>query len=197
MKKLSKALLLLAAVLSSGSLMAAGLLDVNVIQGSNEKAVVSVANGGNEKCVVEVADPNGELVYYRHLKNSGNSYSEKFDFSGLADGNYTLSVKLGDETEVNSLRVKNGDVQITNQEEEIAPYFAMKGNLLEVNFLDFSKKAVKLKVYDDETDQLIYSTALNSDFTVNKAFDLSKFDHGRYDAVLENGDQVYDYEFKL
>ncbi|MFV0589889.1 MAG: hypothetical protein ACK5M7_00770 [Draconibacterium sp.] len=106
-------------------------------------------------------------------------------------------IKLEDETEINTLQIKDEHAQITNQEEEISPKFAVKGNLLEINYLDFSKTGMKLDVYDDETNQLLYSQNLDPEFTGHKVYDLSEFNPGKSDAVLENGDQAYDFSFSL
>jgi len=197
MKTLKKMMLLLVTILASGSVMATGLLNVSVIPGKNEKALVSVSDNDGDRCLVEVTDANGEMVYTHHIKHPGDSYRKLYDFSGLDDGNYTLSVILGDETLVNEMNVKNENVQISGQKEELAPYFKLKGKELELTFLNFDKQDVKFELYNDGTNQLVFKNDLSKDFRINKAVDLSKLNAGDYNAVLETPDEIYNYVFHL
>ncbi|WP_340111576.1 hypothetical protein [Maribellus mangrovi] len=196
MKNFKKAMLLLVTILASGSVMATGLLNVSVIPGKNEKALVSVSDNEGDRCMVEVADANGEMIYWHHIKNPGVSYHKIYNFSKLDDGNYTLSVKLGDETIENVMRVEDGNVQLSNQKEMVAPYFKLKGHELDFTFLNFEKQDVKFLLYNG-SNQLIYNNDLANNFTITKEVDLSKLKAGNYNAVLEAGDQLYNYEFHL
>ncbi|WP_167616297.1 hypothetical protein [Maribellus sediminis] len=197
MKNLKKTMLLLVTILASGSVMATGLLNVSVIPGKNEKALVSVSDNNGDRCMVEVTDVNGEMVYTHHIKHPGDSYEKLYDFSKLDDGNYTLSVILGDETLLSSMNIQNGNVQISGQKEELKPYFKLNGNELELTFLNFEKQDVKFQLYDDGTNELVFENDLANDFSINKEIDLSKLNAGDYNAVLETGDQLYNYAFHL
>ncbi|WP_167604755.1 hypothetical protein [Maribellus sediminis] len=197
MKNLKKTMLLLVTILASGSVMATGLLNVSVIPGKNEKALVSVSDNNGDRCMVEVTDANGEMVNTHHIKHPGDSYEKLYDFSKLDDGNYTLSVVLGDETLLSSMNIQNENVQISGQKEELKPYFKLIGNELELTFLNFEKQDVKFQLYDDGTNELVFENDLANDFSINKEIDLSKLKAGDYNAVVETGDQLYNYEFHL
>lgn len=197
MKNFKKVMLLLVTILASGSVMATGLLNVSVIPGKNEKALVSVSDNEGDRCMVEVADANGEMIYWHHIKHPGDSYHKIYNFSKLDDGNYTLSVKLGNETIENAMTVKDGNVQLSDQKEMVTPYFILKGNELDFTFLNFEKQDVKFLLYNDGSNQLVYENNLANDFTIKKEVDLSKLKSGNYNAVIEAGDQLYNYEFHL
>jgi hypothetical protein len=74
----------------------------------------------------------------------------------LEDGKYNFTVKVENEKEVNRLKIKNGKVEVLNQWKEVEPFFTMKDNRLELSYLNFGQKNVKLMVYDSSTQELLY-----------------------------------------
>jgi len=184
-------------VLVSGSTMAMGVLNVNVIPGTNEKALVNITNAANNKYKIVLTDSNGEVVFVDRTKSPTENYSKMYDFSKLDDGRYTFSIKRGDETELNNIVVSNGKAQILGQEEQIAPYFKLDGKLLELSFLNFTQRGMKLLVYDDLSNDLIYKENLNPVFAFHHAIDLSKLDPGNYDAVLQSSNNSYTYTVRI
>jgi hypothetical protein len=197
MKNLRKTMLLLVTILASGSVMATGLLDVNVIPGKNERELVSLSDTQGDRYMVELTDENGELVYIHHIKHPGNSYQKIYDFAKLDDGVYHFLVILGDETLKSKVTVKDGNAQISNEKEELAPYFKYENGVLDLTFLNFDKKTTKFLIYSDGSDELSFEEMLSPQFAIHKAFDLSKLKPGNYRAVILEGDQTYDYEFRI
>ena len=197
MKKLGTILLLLSVVLFSGTSMAEGILSVNVIPGTNQRAVVSIVDAVGSKFNIEVTDSNGDLVYFKRVKSPEVSFEKMYDFSNLADGIYTFKVKTEKETEINTLEVKGGNAKIYNQQEDLKPYFALKGKFLELSYLNFAEKGMQLKVYDNLTSDLIFEKKLQPDFVVLKALDFSKLRKGKYTAVLESNDNAYEHVIEL
>ena len=60
----------------------------------------------------------------------------------------------------------------------------MKDNRLELSFLNFEQKGMKLMVYDNVSNDLLYEENLKPDFVVNKVYDFSKLRNGQYKAGL-------------
>lgn len=197
MKKLGTFFLLVAAVLFSVTTNATGLLTVNVIPGTNARALVSVENSNNSRMSVEVKNADGDMVYYRSVKPSGETFRKMYDFSNLVDGTYTFKVALGKESEINTLNIKDGKAQITKTQEELAPYFAMNGDKLELSYLNFAQKGLTVKVYDNFSNDLLFEENLAPEFAINKAYDFSKLMVGKYTAVLETNDNSYNYNINL
>lgn len=197
MKKLRMSLMLFLGVLASGSTMATGVLRVNVIPGEKEKALINVLDAPNNQLKVEVKDNNGEIVYIDSKRSPSYDYKTIYDFSKLDDGKYTLEVKLGDETEIDNLVVHDGIVQINNQEEQIAPHFALSGKFLEFSFPNTAETDVRLLVYNDKTDNCLFQERLGPEFNIKQALNLSKLNSGNYIAVVISGNDTYRYHFSL
>lgn len=197
MKKTGTIILLFVAVLLALTSNATGLLTVNVIPGSNQRALVSIANGNSDKLMVEVKNSSGMVVYFRSIKPQGNAYNKMYDFSNLEDGSYSFKVTLGGESEMNTLNVNGGKAQITKTQEELAPYFSLKGDRLELSYLNFAQNGLILKVYDNYTNDLLYEESIAPNFVINKAWDFSNLMVGKYKAVLETKDNSYTCNINL
>jgi len=104
---------------------------------------------------------------------------------------------MGNETELTNIAVNNGKAKIVGQEEQIAPYFKLDGKVLDLTYLNFTKKGMKLMVYNNGTDDLVFNENLAPTFSFHQALDLSKLGPGSYDAVLESSDNSYSYNIRL
>lgn len=197
MKKVKLGLILFLGVLVSGSAMANGILNVNVIPGKNEEALVDITNAVNNKYEIVLQNSNGEVVYIDRSKSPVSDFQKMYDFSKLNDGKYTFSVKLGNETKLTNIVVKNGKAQIVGNEEQIAPYFKLNGKVLDLSFLNFSKKGMKVLVYNDGSDDLVYKENVAPTFAFHQALDLSKLSPGTYDAVLQSSNNSYAYTIRI
>lgn len=61
----------------------------------------------------------------------------------------------------NSLRVSNGKVEVIKQRKEIEPFFALKGDRLELSWLNFANEDAKLLIYSNNSlkkDQVLEVT---------------------------------------
>lgn len=193
MKNLKTVLAFVVAVFISGAAMATGNLKVNIIPGEKDEAVIRIENATNSKYEVELLSENGEIVYYNETKTPSKIHSQAYDFSMIEDGEYFLEIKVDNEKEVSILNIKNGKVEVLNQQKKVEPFFNMNGKQLELSYLNFANEDVRLLVYDRSTQDLLYSKTLGGEFAINYGLDFSKLKEGEYDAVLLSDNNFYDY----
>jgi hypothetical protein len=191
MKNLKAMFTVVALVFISGAVTATGNLKVNVIPGEKNETVVRISNVNQSHYEIELENENGDIVFYKETNSPSTTYSKLYDFSMLEDGKYNFTVKVENEKEVNRLKIKNGKVEVLNQWKEVEPFFTMKDNRLELSYLNFGQKNVKLMVYDGSTQELLYEKKLDSDFAINYGLDFSKLKSGKYDAVLASENNFY------
>ena len=189
--------MLFVGVLVSGSVMAMGMLKVDVIPGKKEKALVDVLEVPNSQFAIKVKDSKGQIIYTDYEESPSYVYKKMYDFSDLKNGNYTFEVKLGDENDSGRLAVNNGSVQITGTEDQISPDFKLDGKFLEFTFANTTEKGARLLLYDKDTSHWIFQERLIPEFEDQQALNLSELKSGRYKAVLISGDERYDYNFIL
>lgn len=197
MKNLKIGLMMFLVVLASGSTMAQGALKVEVVQGKDEKALVDVIMAPNSKFEVKVIDSNGNAVYNDSKETSTYDYRRAYDFSDLDNGKYTFEVKMGDETNVNDLVVNDGNVQIINNEEQISPYFKLKGKFLEFSFPNTTENEARFLLYNNGTQHWVFQESLSPEFNISQELNLSKLEPGSYKAELISGEDTFNYSFKL
>jgi hypothetical protein len=195
--KSSKSFLALLLILFSGSVMATGNLRLNILTGVNDRAMVSVTNATESLFEIQILDQSGDLLYYKSTHKPSKQYADIFDFSTLNDGQYTMTVSLGKETEIANLEKRAGKLFVVDQRKELEPFFALKEKQLDITFLNYDKEDVTLYVYDNRTNELIHQEDLKNGFSINHAIDFSRLGRGDYDAVIATDSQYYTYEVNI
>lgn len=180
-----------ALVFISGAVLAAGNLNVSIVPAGKNKTKVYATNVEKSKFEVEVKNDKGAIVYYKRTLTPETTYAKYYNFSMLGDGNYTLTVKVNDERMENSLRVSNGQVEVIKQRKEIEPFFALKGDRLEMSWLNFANEDAKLLIYSNNS--LVFEKELDAQFALNYAFNLSGLNNGEYTAVLVTENNYFNY----
>jgi len=197
MKNLKIGLMLFLVVLASGITMAKGVLKVEVIPGENEKTLVDVLLAPDSKFEVILTDSKGNVVYNESEESDSFDYKRAFDFSNLDNGKYSFEVNLGDETQVNDLVVKDGNVQIVGKEEQISPYFTLNGKFLKFTFPNSTENSARLLLYNNDSNHWIFQERLLPEYNISQELNLSKLNPGSYKAEIICGEETYDYSFNL
>lgn len=192
MKNLKSILTGLALVLVTGAVWATGNMKVNIVPAENEKAVVQILNVAESNYEIELKNETGDLVFYKKTDAPSANYARHYDFSMLEDGNYSLTVKGDNEKMENYLKIEKGTVEVLNQRKEVAPFFTVRDNRLEVSYLNFELENLKVMVYDNNT--LLFEKNLEPEFAVNYGLDLSNLQSGTYDAVLVAENSSFEYQ---
>jgi len=197
MKNLRIGLLLFLGVLATSTTKAMGTVNVYTVPGQDDKLMVDVLEAPETAFQVEVKDHNGEVIYYN--TEQSKSYDDKriFNLSELNDGKYTFEVKMGQDSDMKDLIIKDGDIQVVNQEDQISPYFKLDGKYLEFIFPNLNDNNVRVLLYSNNLKHWIFQERINPEFDVQQALNLEKLKPGSYTAVLISGDGRYSYDFNL
>jgi hypothetical protein len=197
MKQLTKTLAFFALVFISGTVLASGNLNVSIVQGANNEAIIRISNAVDSKYKIEIQNDAGDVIYYKETKSPSKTYQNVYDFSKLDDGNYTFTVKLNKEFSQTDLRIDNGKVKVMEQDKELDPFFAYQNDILKLSYLNYDLGDVKMYIYEQGSNNLVYEVDLGSDFALHHALDFSKLRTGKYDAVLVGDLKSYEYELKV
>ena len=195
MKKLRISLMLFLGVLASGSIM--GAIRVNIVPGESERAQVDVLEAPNSQFTTELKDSNGNVIFADNKEVSSLDFEKIYDFSKLPNGKYTFEVKQGDEMEYDNLIVKNGNVQVLGQEDQISPDFKLDGKYLDFTFPNTTENSARLLLYDNDAKKWIFQETLDPEFDVQQSLNLAGLHTGHYKAVLISDDTTYDYNFYI
>lgn len=164
---------------------------VSITPLEDKKAVVSILQETPAVNEISIFSSDGSMVYYKKSKNKFANYSQVYDLSQLEDGDYEFKMKAGLTTVKSGLKINNGKISVVAQEKVLEPFFTFSGNMLILTYLNFEKDDVKVCIYN--RGNLIHSTELGNEFTLQKAFDFSKLKSGNYDVQLASANEEYWY----
>lgn len=189
-------LALILATFTATSVMATGNLKMNISTGDNEEAVVEISNLKTSVFQIDVKNEYGEVVFQKKTKVPSTNYKRVYDFSGLDDGTYSMTVKIDREMTEKRLDIRNGQVYVVAEKKVVEPFFMHDSQYFKMSYLNFTGEDVKLYVYDINRNE-IYQKNFTSDFTIHHGLDLSKLPRGNYEFVLSSGNDIFDYRIQL
>lgn len=192
MKNLKTILTIVALVFISGAILAIGNLKVHIVPAGEDKSMVHILNSSESKYEIELRNEQGDVVFYKKTDAPSATYAKKYNFTMLRDGDYSLTVNTANEKLENTLKIDNGEVKAIHKKREVDPFFTVRDNRLELSYLNYGLKNVKIRVYDNK--DLLFEKELEPDFSVNYGLDISNLKSGKYDAVLTSGNNMYEYK---
>lgn len=164
---------------------------MNVVPLTSDRAVVSIQNDNAAIFELSILAENGELVYYKQSAKPLNSYQKVYDFKDLADGNYTLTLKVNDTRLSKEFAVASSGIQVGESKLRFDPYFAYDGDVLKLSYLNFDGEQYTLNIYDE--NGLVYKSQLGDDFNMVNGYDLSALASGSYDVTLSSMNNEFMY----
>lgn len=167
---------------------------MNIIALKDSKALIAVEQATPESSVLSVESKDGYIVYYKETRKESIDFKTIFDLSEFKDGLYTVKVKTGSTLLKRDFNIKNGLISVEPLKTEFDPVFAMKNNTLRISYLNFDQKDYRFLVYQDGI--LIHDSELGSDFDLQKKFDFSWLQRGKYDVTLSTTGKEYWYSVK-
>lgn len=164
---------------------------MNVVPLTADRAVVSIQNDNAAKFELSIHAENGDLVYYKQSTKSLSSYKKVFDFKGLANGNYSMKLKVNDTSLTKEFEVASSGIQVGESKLRFDPYFAFNEDVLKLSFLNFDKENFSLDIYDE--NGLVYESKLGKDFNISSGYDLSRLSSGKYEVVMSSNDSEFTF----
>jgi hypothetical protein len=155
------------------------------------RAAVSFTNLSERKYTISIESSNGLDVFYSESINSPETFAKVFDFSHLADGDYTLNVQAGNSTKEKHFEIKNGAVNVKSGKLTV-PTFKYQGTKAFIDVPNTENQLVSIKLFSPQGEEL-YSDVEKHD--VSKLFDFGKVDNGKYTLLVTLDDASYQYNY--
>jgi len=195
MKTMLKVTFLFALIAFANIVFAVGNLEVNILPGKAEKAIVAISTLSNSNFNITIADADDNIVYYQENLSAGENYRKVYDFSDLVDGTYKLTVLSNNLTTERQFNLSQGQITVGKEETTLEPFFGYQAGILKCSYLNFEKDIITLTFY--KNDEQIYSKKIGRDFNIQQALDLTKLDKGIYQAVLYAGGKQFEYPLEI
>lgn len=191
MKTFKTITMMIALTVIANIALATGNLRVNILPLNADRAVVAISNNAETQFQISIENAQGEVVYFKETEGELADYRKVYDFSKLETGNYKLVVSIDDVKGEREFAIDHGAIKVGKEKTLVAPFFSYNDEILRVAFLNHAGEKTSLYIYD--SGELVYSKALENNFSVNEGLNLSKLSAGNYQVVLASGDEIYDY----
>lgn len=182
---------LFAATFFSIQSQASGGFRVNTIAGTEKKALLEISDNAEKNYTISITNASGDEIYKNVTLGEQLNFNRKYDLSKLDYGVYHVKVQTDRESNEQFITLSKKGIEVGKTVKKVDPFFSFADNKLILSYLNYNGDKMSLKFYDN--DGLIWSKKLDNSFNLQKAFDLSKLENGKYQVVLESDNLNYEY----
>jgi hypothetical protein len=195
MKTMKTTIVVMAVLLGSTFAYGSGKVQLSMKSAGNESAYVEILKSSETEVELDVTNEFNEVVFYKKLTGPTADYQRKYNFSGLEDGKYRMTVESEDETNETWFKIEDGEVVVENNRKIMEPHIITEGNLWKMTFLNYPMENMNLYVYDGYN--LMLHKKLKAEFAVHAGLDFSELLPGNYDIVFSNEHNTFEYQMKV
>ena len=167
---------------------------MNVIQLSDETALIAIASENPAYFELSIKAENGDLVYYKESATELTDLRQVIDYSKVENGLYSLTLKVNDTYVSRDFEVNNKKMIVGETKMKYAPHFNYNSDVLKLSYLNFDEENVRFKIYSD--GELVFENKLGNEFVLSAGYDLSKLEKGKYQVELTSLNQQFTYDIE-
>lgn len=167
---------------------------MNVIQLSDETALIAIANENPAYFELSIKSENGDMVYYKESDKEITNLRQIIDYSNLRAGCYSLKLKMNDTFLSTDFEIDNKGMKVGETKMSYAPHFNFNDDVLKLTYLNFDMENVKFKIYSN--GEMVFENKLGNDFVLNAGYDLSKLEAGKYEVELTSMNNQFSYNIE-
>jgi len=167
---------------------------MNVIQLSDETALIAIASENPAYFELSIKAENGDLVYYKESATELTDLRQVIDYSKVENGLYSLTLKVNDTYVSRDFEVNNKKMIVGETKMKYAPHFNYNSDVLKLSYLNFDEENVRFKIYSD--GELVFENKLGNEFVLSAGYDLSKLEKGKYQVELTSLNQQFTYNIE-
>ena len=195
MKKILKFSLMLLVALTTMNLHA-GTVDFTLNVKKEQGKMVTFALNMTNKIDLSIYDANDKLIH-SEMVNSKKNIDRTYDLKALPDGIYFLVAES--EMKISRYKISVAGATATLSENAISEVykpvvFLDKKGLVALSILNIDKSPVNIKIFDDE-ENVVYNSAILTDQTINKIFDIKNIKLETYTFVMTYNNKTFTKSF--
>ena len=172
--------------------IASGNLYVSMSNVGNRKATLEISHIDDKVFEVSIVDEMGQLIYNHQTNESKPEFNKRFDFSGLEEGTYKLSVKADGGSKEQMITIGRDGISYGKEITKTDPFFSYKNDQLTLTFINHQNEMMKIFLY--EKGELVWEKDLDSALSISKIFDLANLNRGEFKVVFGAGEEIYEYK---
>ena len=167
---------------------------INLVPGNVAKSLILELDPQSGKLDVKLTDKNENTLYSESILNS--SYTKEFDLKKLDAGTYYFSVENPLRSVVFTLNVKNGEVQITKEDNMYKPIFRKVGDKVYLNLFNAGQEKVAIKVVDSGNRE-VFRKSIKGELIVSEVFNFEKAFKDSYTFTVKDAKDTYSQNIEI
>lgn len=164
----------------------------------NHKALISVKNLSQSTISLNILDAQGSIIYNKEITDALN-YIEKYNFSKLDYGKYTLEILNKDQVITQNFRItKDGNFLMENQTTKhvLAPLVDFSEEKLTIRMMNQISKEGSV-VITSESGEVFYQDIIAGGSPYGKILNLENLKQGSYLFSITIGENKYTKKLEL
>lgn len=155
-------------------------------EAGKQSLLLHLENTGSEKMYVTIADHEGNVLKTEAVE-SAPSFTKRYDFSLLPEGEYTFSVSKTLMEKVQPFTVTGKEVLVDESKaiDKFSPMIQSKGDHLNVNLLMADAGVVKV-IISNETGDQVFAEKVSSEKVFNRRYNLAALPAGDYTVEIKS-----------
>ncbi|NNE25434.1 MAG: hypothetical protein HKN09_01205 [Saprospiraceae bacterium] len=184
------------ALFINADINAYGDLKIKPLSLESKTFVVEFDYSQSTDVVLRIYDKNGKELMNEVLKDVVKDV-KKINLKNLPEGNYEFIIEDKLKKEIRPFELGRTLVSFKEQEREyFNPMIDQDGDFIILNFLAFAGHKVNVRINDAEGNR-IYSSTIDANGSVNKAYNIEELSEGNYTFVISNDEIFHTYEFNV
>ncbi len=174
---------------------------ITVVDAGEKSFALYIENTESGLVQIGLKDGNGVTLLNDRVRNQA-SFARKYNLVNLPAGEYILFVEDGSKTTAQPITLNSDGLEIPEEKKMkiFAPAILINQNKLDFTMLCLRETSVTIKIFDETGNENYLATTLEKG-SVQRRFDISSLDSGRYTIVTslegENFNKVYSEVFTL
>lgn len=178
----TKVMILLSAIFLSNLAVALEKPKLKVAMVAEKQVLVEFSAPSASRLKLTVTNNENRVVYESWSDEATCAFQRELDVSTLKDGVYQICLNYGGKSVNRRVDVNNGGFNVGYPKHCFEPFLNVKGQMLNVSFLNIAGKNVFLNIY--QNGKYVAGLKLGNDTAIHKSLDLSHLKKGNYTVVV-------------
>ncbi|MCR9289813.1 MAG: hypothetical protein NXI23_20755 [Bacteroidetes bacterium] len=135
----------------------------------------------------------GSTVLLEQNVTSTKSFKKKYNLVNLPDGRYFFEIEDFQTIIIYEIKIERSRLKIKKKKERkiFKPNISQLGNILNCSMLLLDSSQTEITIFD-KNHEILFSETIENQMTIEKSFDLSKLDRGKYFIQIENNHRFFE-----
>jgi hypothetical protein len=171
---------------------------VKLTSKENKMITLRVGSAQSDMTNIKIKNQFGQVIYSETVENV-NGILKNFDLKNLESGHYKIELENALNIEVLPITITWDSVMVAHDQFTTVhkPFFKLNENgNVDFNYLNLNAKSTKVMI-TNEKGNVIYKEDLGNGSDIEKRYDISSLEKGKYQFIVQSGDRNFKHSITL